>query len=593
MNDLELSNIKSDRGLLVAELLQAGAKFRGNTVFCPFHEDRHPSGGIYEKDGVWRYKCLACGVGGDIFDIRSKVAGSTPAQVMREAVNGPAKVKHSPGENTALAFASLDTVRQYLQAKVGSIVSEHTYTGASADMVQMVFRCESTTGGKTFRPVHLTDKGYILGAAPKPWPLYCLPSIKQAEMVVVVEGEKCADVLTRYGFVSTTSAGGAKNAKSSDWTPLAGQGVTLWPDNDTEGRRYMAEVEQILEALQPAPRVSILDSANLDLGDKEDVADFVKQLKVLNRPDAEITVAIAEALKKAKQRNITGEVQQRVADIASGRWSSIPWPWDCLSSLTRSFQPGTLVLVSGSPGASKSFMTLQAFVYWHEQGLRVALYELEKDKIYWVFRVLAQKTANADLTDDKWVKENSEAAREMCSEHSEFLNGFGRVLFTSPETQPTLVQLAEWVEERAKAGNRIIGIDPVTLAARTAEPWVDDSRFLQSIERSVREHGCSVVLVTHPVKAVSFPDMSQIAGSAAYQRVVDTILWLESHDEKSSKIRMSVGTTEELHDRTLYILKSRYKGMGMRLAYQFDSASLTLSELGFIVKDRKKKETEF
>ena len=80
----------------------------------------------------------------------------------------------------------------------------------------------------------------------------------------------------------------------------------------------MADVEQILEGLQPVPRVSVLDPASLDLGDGEDVADFVAQLETLSKTDAEITGALAEALKKAKLRTVAGELSQRVADITAG-----------------------------------------------------------------------------------------------------------------------------------------------------------------------------------------------------------------------------------------------------------------------------------
>jgi len=394
--------------------------------------------------------------------------------------------------------------------------------------------------------------------------------------------------LARYGFVSTTSAGGAKNAKNSDWTPLAGKAVTLWPDNDTEGRRYMAEVEQILEGLQPAPRASILDPASLDLGDKEDAADFVEQLKVLNKTDIEITSAIAEVLKKAKQRNIAGEVQQRVADIKAGRYSCVDWPWDSVSRFTRALLPGTVTLLVGNPGASKSFMALQAFSFWNEQGLRTSLYEVEEDKVFHLTRILAQKSGQADVTDPQWVKENAELAGRIVSEHREFLDSFGRVLYASPDMQPTLAQLAQWIEQQAKTGCRIIGIDPITSAERGGEPWVVDGKFLQAIKRTATDYRCSIILITHPIKAVSFPDLSQVAGSAAYQRFSQTILWLESHEEKLSKVKTAVGTTEMTYNRTLHILKARNgKGMGLKLAFEFNSESLRLNELGLIMREKK------
>jgi hypothetical protein len=579
---VDKNELRRDRTALVAALEQAGAQFKGNACRCPFHPDKTPSGGIYEKEGVWKYKCLACGVGGDVFDMRSRLSGSTVAQVMREAVGIPERPR-----SQVQAFANMQAVRDWLKTKVGDIVGEYPYTTPGGDVVQVVFRCAGKDG-KTFRPVHLTDAGYVLGACPTPRPLYNLPKVTQGETVVVVEGEKCSDILARYGFTATTSPAGAKNARHADWTPLAGKAVTLWPDNDSEGRRYMADVEQILEGLSPAPRVSILDPASLDLGDGEDVADFAGQLEVLNKTDAEITGALAEALKKANLRTVAGELAQRMVDISAGRYTCIEWPWDSVNRLTRALLPGTVTLLVGNPGASKSFMALQAFSFWHEQGLRVSLYEAEEDKVFHLTRVLAQKSGQANVTDPAWVKDNAELVGRTVSEHKGFLDSVGRMLHANAETQPTLAQLSEWVTQQAKSGCRIIGIDPVTAAERGGDPWVVDSKFLQAIKRTATDYRCSVVLVTHPVKSVSYPDLSQVAGSAAYQRFSQTILWLESHDLKTSKVKACVGTTKTEHDRTLHILKARNgKGMGFKLAFEFDSESLTLDELGVIVKERR------
>jgi len=592
MNTQELDTIRHSRDALITELQQAGAKIKGNAVLCPFHEDRHPSGGLFERDGIWRYNCLACGVGGDVFDIRAKAAGITTAEAIKQLTGDQSRQKRkttaqSTGRPTA-AFANLQAVRDYLQSKVGSLASEHNYTNATGDTIQIVFRLLLVNGDKTFRPVHLTDKGYVLAAAPRPLPLYNLSNVIKADTVIVCEGEKCADTLTRYGFTATTSAGGAKNAKNSDWTPLAGKNVILWPDRDTEGRKYMLDVEQILQSLQPQPRISILDPTGLDLVEKEDVVDFIEQLKVLNRPGAEITTAIAEALKKAKPVSIATEIQQRLADITAGRYVCIDWPWDYVSRFTRALLPGTVTLLVGNPGASKSFMALQAFSFWNELDLRTSLYEVEEDRTFHLTRALAQRTGQADITDPNWVKENSQLVERLIADNREFLDDFGRCLYASPNTQPTLAQLAQWIEQQAKIGCRIIGIDPITSAERGGEPWVVDSKFLQAIKRTATDYHCSIILVTHPIKAVSFPDLSQVAGSAAYQRFSQTILWLESHDEKSSKVRTAVGTTEMNYNRTLHILKARNaKGMGLKLAFRFECDSLTLNELGLVMKERK------
>lgn len=579
--------LRQDKSALIAVLERAGARFRGLACICPFHDDHHPSAGIFKgDDGAWRFKCQSCGVWGDIYDIQTKTSQKTLGEVLSE--NKPPALSKAPAVkplNGPLAFPSVWAVKEYLDKMAGRIVGEYKY---GEDFT--VYRCEAN-GIKTYRPISLSDKGYVLGFPKKPWRLYSPingPSLSEAMTIIVVEGEKCADMVSRYGFTATTSAGGAKNAKNTDWTPLAGKQVILWPDNDIDGKRYMADVQQILQSLTPPARVSILDPANADLAEAEDAGDLISQLTVLRKQDAEITISLSEFFKTAKVLSITTGLQQRLDDIKSGRYTLIDWPWESLSFFTKALQPGTVTLLVGNPGASKSFMALQAFSYWNETGLRSSLYEVEEDRNFHLMRVLAQKSGESGLTDIIWLRDNAEKAAQIMTENQEFIDSFGRVLYASPEVQPTLTQLAGWIEAKAKAGCRIIGIDPITAAARENDVWIADSIFLQAIKKTAVEFNCSIILVTHPIKAVSYPDLSQIAGSAAYQRFSQTILWLESHDEKESQVKTVLGTAPANHNRTVHILKARNgKGMGKRLAYQFDVANLSLNELGFVIKEKK------
>jgi 5S rRNA maturation endonuclease (ribonuclease M5)/KaiC/GvpD/RAD55 family RecA-like ATPase len=580
MKDEDL--LRTDRAALEQILIDAGAEVKGNSVKCPFHEDHHPSGSIYEHDGIWRFKCMACDAGGDIYDVKALVNGTTASDELKKA-SGTKKHnwnKSSNRQNTP-AFANLDAVRDFLKAKYGPIEYEHAYDN------QIVFRCR-TRDGKTYRPFHLEDDGYRIGAADKPLPLYNKSALAEADTIIIVEGEKCVDILKHYGFTATTSAGGAKNAKSTDWTPLADKKVIIWPDFDAEGRRYAADVEGILQTLSPAPKISIVDPANLDLAEHEDIADFVQQLQALEKSDAEITASLDEIFRKAKVLSIASEVRQRFSDIQTGRYEAISWPWVLLSELTKALQPGKVTTLAGSPGASKSLFVLQPFAYWVSLGLRVALFEAEEDRTFHLTRALAQESKNAWLTDPDEIKNRGEEADRIAEQYEDFLDKFGRIIHASPDIQPSLEQLAAWIEEQAKRGCRIIGIDPVTSATQTGDVWKADKEFLHTVKRTAENYGCSVLLVTHPVKQVTFPDMTQIAGAACYQRFSQTILWLEHHEEKTSRIRMACGSSDIEHNKTLYILKANIgKGGGYKLAYNFNAESLTLHEEGLILRKKK------
>jgi DNA-binding transcriptional ArsR family regulator len=69
-------------------------------------------------------------------------------------------------------------------------------------------------------------------------------------MVVLVEGEKCADAMRGAGFVATTNAGGARGWQDRHADRLCDLGVRLvvvWPDDDAPGlRRGAAQVRSLL-----------------------------------------------------------------------------------------------------------------------------------------------------------------------------------------------------------------------------------------------------------------------------------------------------------------------------------------------------------
>ena len=88
---------------------------------------------------------------------------------------------------------------------------------------------------------------------PAPRPLYRLPDLadRPDAPVLLVEGEKAADRAAELfpRTVVLAWSNGAKAAPYVDWAPLQGRRVTLWPDNDQDGRTAMARVAERLIAL--------------------------------------------------------------------------------------------------------------------------------------------------------------------------------------------------------------------------------------------------------------------------------------------------------------------------------------------------------
>jgi 5S rRNA maturation endonuclease (ribonuclease M5)/transposase len=153
-------------------------------------------------------------------------------------------------------------------AELGIPTANYHYYDRDGKIAAVVQRFENDTPEgvrKTFR---------IRPHAPTPRPLYRLKSIIEASHVVLCEGEKCADALASCGIEATTIMGGS-NAPldKTDWTPLAGKSVTLWPDNDDPGRQLMERVRPYLQAI--GCRISIIDTAGRP--EKWDAADCIAE----------------------------------------------------------------------------------------------------------------------------------------------------------------------------------------------------------------------------------------------------------------------------------------------------------------------------
>ncbi len=114
--------------------------------------------------------------------------------------------------------------------------------------------------GKDIVPLARRANGrWVCKAMPMPRPLYRLPELLAESIdthACVVECEKCDDTLTCLALPATTSAGGARAKKKTDWTPLAGRTVNILPNNDPPRKSYAEHVvatlnEQSRETASP------------------------------------------------------------------------------------------------------------------------------------------------------------------------------------------------------------------------------------------------------------------------------------------------------------------------------------------------------
>ena len=137
-------------------------------------------------------------------------------------------------------------------------VSQWLYTDADGQQLFWIQRINLSSGSKAFLHRVWLDGSWHRPAKtdpftchwPAPRPLYNLAQLAADSdaPVLLVEGESAADAAADLfpDYVVCTWANGAKAIGQTDWQPLAGRAVTLWPDADTEGAEAMAKVAGLL-----------------------------------------------------------------------------------------------------------------------------------------------------------------------------------------------------------------------------------------------------------------------------------------------------------------------------------------------------------
>ena len=140
------------------------------------------------------------------------------------------------------------------------------YATAQDEIAFYAARWNEADGKKTFRPISWSERaGWQFEAWPDHRPLFNLPEIvsRAKAAVVICEGEKAAEAAAAIfpNSIATTSSGGAGAVAKTDWTPLAGRSILIWPDHDAAGEKYAREVAAILAALDCS--VAIIDAKAL------------------------------------------------------------------------------------------------------------------------------------------------------------------------------------------------------------------------------------------------------------------------------------------------------------------------------------------
>lgn len=222
---------------------------------------------------------------------------------------------------------------------------EWIYTDVSGKPLVTVKRTDGADGKKTFLPYdHVADKHSM----PQIRPLYNLPGIAASDRIIITEGEKCAQVLIDLGIPATTVMGGANfDPAKTDFSPLAGKDIIIWPDNDKAGQGYVERLKSSLQSIKPRSLWVIIPPA--DKPEKWDAADAVQdglniQAFLNSVPQSKIQLQRYEAFSLA----------ELIADKS-------PMPDDLIAP--RLLTPSGMLVIGGAPKSGKSDFTLSLLTH--------------------------------------------------------------------------------------------------------------------------------------------------------------------------------------------------------------------------------------
>ena len=291
------------------------------------------------KAGVWHD--FATGESGDVFDLWAHHKGF---DIRRNF----SRVIESVSQWLGAAPTSSSTPKRKKSPPMddlGPVTAKWDYHDGEGNLIACVYRYD-TPGGKEFRPWDVKARKQ---QAPTPRPLYQQPAIAINDYIIFVEGEKCADALSATGNIATTAMGGANTlVDKTDWSPLQGKHVMIWPDNDEPGHTYANNAARAIAAVG-ALSVAILDIPK-DKPEKWDVADAIDD-----------GVDVNEFIKNTPKITIDVPAPTRAYTASEILADETPTPDDLIEP--RVLTPGGMMVLGGAPKVGKSDFILSLLMH--------------------------------------------------------------------------------------------------------------------------------------------------------------------------------------------------------------------------------------
>ena len=410
-------------------------------------------------------------------------------------------------------------------------VTDHPYLMADDSLLLTVLRREGPDGKKCGSPPIWRDPRDV--KPPKGgYPLYRLPSIlaNADKPLLVVEGEKtalCAQDHFGDRYEATTAIGGAGKARQTDWAPVFGREVVIWPDADQPGRNHAQDVASACHTAR-ASAIKIVDTSNLPKG--WDLAD--------RAPDGfDIEAAVSNSVplpyRREQNSNPSGFACMSMGELLSMNHEGLTWLVDDMLSA------GGCSLLVAKPKAGKSTMA-RCLALAVARGTPWLGREVQQGAVVYV------------------------ALEEQAGAVAEHFRAMGAnaddpiVSHVAPPPLDPTTALSALVDGERPA---VVIVDPVfrLLNVDDGNNYAEMMKALAPLVDMARSTGCHVMAVHHARKSRADPG-DEALGSTALFGSFDCLLSMKRNDDDSRTLstRQRAGqdmpeTVLELDPRTLWI----------------------------------------
>ena len=346
---------------LAEQMEKSGIKLIGHgnpkKALCPFHNEKTPSLSVNLDMNLWH--CFGCQKGGSVIDFIAMHQGKPVETVLKELSEQLSRTGprfHDNGKPS------------------GTVVATYVYRSATGQQMYQVLRYEP----KTFKQQKWTGNDWAWGMDAVQRVLYNLPEILAAgeKPVVICEGEKDADLLTKIGWIATTNVGGAGKWMTGYSESLKGRSVVVCGDNDEPGRKHVAMVIEALDGRCASLRHIVVPSPHKDIGEYLAMyGDYESKKQAFDELFAKASVMVDGSTVPILSM---AELEQRYETLLNrneeGCYSFKSW-LPSFGHRIRPSMPGDIITFVASTGAGKT--ALLQNMAWRAAPLPCLLFEME------------------------------------------------------------------------------------------------------------------------------------------------------------------------------------------------------------------------